>query len=992
MLVLNNIVKDYPSGDGFVRALDGVSLHFRKSEFVSILGQSGCGKTTLLNIVGGLDRYTQGDLVIQGKSTKSFKDRDWDNYRNHSVGFVFQSYNLIPHQSALRNVELALTLSGVSKAQRRKRAVEALEQVGLGDQLYKKPAQMSGGQAQRVAIARALVNDPQIILADEPTGALDTETSVQIMEILKKISQDRLILMVTHNPELAQTYSTRIIRLVDGRVTADSNPFEGEGALRLSDKKKKAPKKPSMSFFTALGLSLNNLMTKKARTFLTSFAGSIGIIGIALILSISTGVNAYINTVQEHTLSSSPIRLQAKSVDMSAMISTMMGLKENQENPDHALDAVYASPVMYQLMNSLNSMETNTNNLKAFKQYLENNKSLTDAYASCVEYIYDFDFHILTKDPAGKIVKSDILEMMQELYGGNISMDSASSMMSGVASQSLAAFEVWEQLLPGRVDAQGKPELVSPLLKEQYTLVSGEWPTQDTDLVLVVNPNHEVSDFVLFALGLKTLEEMKEDLATAAKGEQLDVTENRWTYQELMEKEFRLALAADCYSLQAATNTYTDLLSTQAGLSLIYNGENTLNLRISAIVTPNEDATANMLTGTIGYTSALTDRLMAASRDHSLIAKQLASPTVDVLTGLPFRDAVTELTQQEKIEKLQAYLSGLNQEEKAKLFIALSGYVPLAQRQALVEQTLQTNTRAQLEAMVVEAYLSQTGMEDAQAVAKNVAAMSQEDLENVVAEIVSLGVQKAAAQQAQTQLAGLSVAQLAAMLDAAPLSQEQALWLYDQHVPAPFSQSTYEENLALLGYVDPQSPSQILLYASTFENKEKLSDMIADYNAGAAQEDVIQYTDLMAIMMSGITTIIDAISYVLIAFVSVSLVVSSIMIGIITYISVLERTKEIGILRAIGASKRDISRVFNAETVLVGFCAGVIGIGSTLLLLLPINAIIRHVTQINILNAFLPPVAAVILVVISMVLTIVAGFFPSRLAAKKDPVVALRSE
>lgn len=989
MLSLKNIVKQYPAGDGVVEALSGVSLDFRKSEFVSILGPSGCGKTTLLNIIGGLDRYTSGDLVIRKKSTKEYKDRDWDNYRNHSVGFVFQSYNLIPHQSALSNVELALTLSGVSKAERRKRAKKALERVGLADQLSKKPAQMSGGQAQRVAIARALVNDPEIILADEPTGALDSETSVQIMEILKEISHDRLIIMVTHNPELAEAYSTRIIRLMDGKVTHDSAPYqEGEEEKETYV----SHRKPSMSFFTALGLSLNNLMTKKARTFLTSFAGSIGIIGIALIMAISQGVNAYIRRVQEDTLSSYPIQIEAESVDMSAMISTMMGLREEQENPTHEKDAVYSSPIMYELMNSLNSMETTKNNLKDFKTYLESKKELTDRYTSAVEYTYDLDFHIYTKDPAGKIVKSDVLQMMTELYGGSFGMMSSSGMMSGAASESLAAFEVWEQMLPGRADEEGKVQVVNPLLKEQYDLVSGHWPESENELVLIVNQNNEVSDFVLYALGLKSLEEMKADLETVAKGERLDVKENRWTYEFLQNKEFKLVLSADRFSFNPSSQTYTDLSATEAGLNLLYNGENTITLKISGIVAPNADATATMLTGSIGYTAALTDKIMAMTAQSKILKDQMANTTVDVITGLPFKDTVTELSDEEKIEKAKEYIAALKEADKAALYVELMSILPQEMLDQQLASTFADHTREELEQSIVEAYVAQTGAEDRQAVEEAVRSMSEEDFRSAVTQMVTQMVSQSYAQTVAQQLGALPQNQLAAMLDAQPLADGQLLYVYEEKVPSAVSDSTYEENLKHLGFVDPDSPSGVNIYSATFDHKEKIADLIREYNQGVSEEDVINYTDYVALMMSGISTIINAISYVLMAFVSVSLVVSSIMIGIITYISVLERTKEIGILRAIGASKRDISGVFNAETFLVGLCAGVIGIGFTLLLLIPINAVIHAVTDIAILNAFLPWEVALILVALSMALTIIAGFFPAKIAAKKDPVVALRSE
>ncbi len=829
-------------------------------------------------------------------------------------------------------------------------------------------------------------------MADEPTGALDSETSVQVMEILKEIARDRLIVMVTHNPDLAKEYSSRIIRLVDGRVIDDSDPYEE------SEEEKKAVyrtgKRPSMSPFTAFNLSLNNLLTKKARTFLTSFAGSIGIIGIALIMAISEGVNTYIARVQEDTLSSYPIELEAESVDMSSMITAMMGIKEEQDNPSHAMDAVYASPVMYELMNSLNSMETTKNNLKDFKTYLESKQEITDRYASAVEYSYDLDFNIYTKDPDGKIVKSDVLKMMTELYGGGMELMGSTSMMSGAAAESLAAFRVWEQMLPGKADADGKTELVSPLLKEQYRLVEngGRWPESPNELVLVVNANHEVSDFVLFALGLKGIEQMKADLETVAKGEQLDMKENRWSYDYLMNKEFKLLLSADQFSYNESAGTYTDLTATEAGMSLLYNSENALTLKIVGIVCPNDDATSTMLAGSIGYPSALTDWIVEQSAERQILKDQLADPDRDVIVGLPFRDGVTEPNEEEKLQRAKDYLAGLDREQKAQLFVDVMSRIPEDTLQAQLEKTFAENTRAELETMIVDAYVAQTGTEDRTAVEAAVRGMSEEDFHAAVTQMVTQAATEAYASAAKQQLSSMTTEQLAAMLDGSPLDRSQLLYIFDEKVPSPVSDSTYEDNLRRLGYVDPDSPSSIRIFSASFNDKDEIAQLIRDYNQTVEDEDVIRYTDYVALMMSGISTIINAISYVLMAFVSVSLVVSSIMIGIITYISVLERTKEIGILRAIGASKGDVSGVFNAETFIVGLCAGVIGIGVTLLLLVPINAIIHLVTGIEILNAVLPVGAAFGLVGLSMILTIVAGFFPSKIAAKKDPVVALRSE
>ncbi|MBE6592340.1 MAG: ABC transporter ATP-binding protein/permease [Ruminococcaceae bacterium] len=991
MLSLRSIKKKYVTGDNVVNALDGVSIDFRKSEFVSVLGQSGCGKTTLLNIVGGLDRYTEGDLVIRGKSTKEFTDRDWDNYRNHSVGFVFQSYNLIPHQTALANVELALTLSGVSKSERRKRAINALERVGLSDQLNKRPAQMSGGQAQRVAIARALVNDPEIILADEPTGALDSETSVQIMEILKEISRDKLIIMVTHNPELAEKYSTRIIRLTDGRVVGDSDPYTCSEEKEKKEKKK--TKKPSMSFLTALGLSTNNLLTKKARTFLTSFAGSIGIIGIALILSISTGVSNYIHAVQEDTLSAYPVDLKAETVDMSTMINSMMGLREEEGKTKHELDGVYSSPVLYDLVNSLNSMETTKNNLNAFKKYLESKSEFVDKHSTAVEYIYNFDFNVFTKDPNGKIVKSDVLELLTELYGSGMDMMTGSQMMSGMASSSFSAFKVWEQMLPA--EAGDKDSLVSPLLKDQYKLVSGDWPKEYNEIVLIVNSSYEVSDFVLFSLGLKSLEEMKADLEKVSKGEQLPVSENSWSFEEIMAKDFRLVLSSDLFSYDSENNKYIDLSegdAADAGLGLLFNSDKSIKLKISGILCPSGDSVAEMMGGSIGYTSALTDKLAQLTAESELIKAQLDNKDTDVILGLPFKDKAPVLTDGEKIEKAKEYIASLDQSGRAQLYLELSSVMPDALLQQQISQLFDGKTRAELEEMIIGIVTQQMGSGNLDSITAQIKAMDDESFYATLRPLAEKELQKQYAQMVGAQLAAMGEQALSAALDTFAFTDETYLSLYETKVPAGYSDTTYEENLKLLGYVDPDSPDGIRIFSDTFANKEEIAGLIEEYNLAASEEDRIDYTDYAAMMMSGISTIIDAITYVLIAFVSVSLVVSSIMIGIITYISVLERTKEIGILRSIGGSKRDISRVFNAETFIVGVFAGIIGIGATVLMTIPINAIIQHLTGITTLRATLPWEAALVLVALSMALTVIAGFVPSKIAAKKDPVVALRTE
>jgi putative ABC transport system permease protein len=981
MLVLKGITKQYSVGDSVVDALRGVDIEFRKNEFVSILGPSGCGKTTLLNIIGGLDQYTNGDLIINGRSTKQYKDRDWDTYRNHSIGFVFQSYNLIPHQTVLSNVELALTLSGVSKAERRRRAIEVLEQVGLGDQIHKKPNQMSGGQMQRVAIARALINNPDILLADEPTGALDSATSVQVMELLKEIAKDRLIIMVTHNPDLAEQYSSRIIRLIDGKVTDDSAPYHGTTVEATTAKasKKGSKERTSMSFLTALSLSLNNLMTKKGRTFMTSFAGSIGIIGVALILSVSTGVQAYIDRVQEDTLSSYPIMLEDETVDLSSMIGSLMVTSDETENTNHEHDRVYVNTMLYDLINSVNSMETNQNNLKAFKQHLENSPELHE-YASAIQYQYDFDMNILVKDPNGKINKSDAMALLEDMFSQT---PGASTMMSASSS-----YKIWEEMLPG-----SNGELINDLLMEQYDVLYGKWPEAYNEVVLVVDSNNEISDLALYSLGLRTDEEIQEITKQAFSQEQIDISSlGSWSYEEICAKEFKLVIASDKYQKQS-NGTYVDLSTTETGMNYLYNNtELATDLKIVGIIRASEDAVASMMSGSLAYTSALTDYVLEKSANASALREQIANPDTDIFSGLPFAtDDATELTDEQKIEAIKGYFSSIDFAKKAELYTAIMS-VPSAETvSTTVSQYMAMMQRPDLEKMLIAAIAQQMGVEEGN-VSSYVTAMDDATLNEYAVQILSAKVAADYAAQVAAKFAALSQVELATMFDNSPWTDAEYLAFYESYMPTDVSESTYEENLKLLGNVDKESPSAIYLYASNFENKDMIADFISAYNDSVPEEDKINYTDYVALMMSSISTIINAISYVLIAFVAISLIVSSIMIGIITYVSVLERTKEIGILRAIGASKKDISRVFNAETLIVGFTAGLIGILVTLLLLIPINLILHAVTDIEILSAQLPVAGAIILVFISMFLTFIAGLIPSRVAAKKDPVTALRTE
>ncbi len=1122
MLELKGIKKDYPAGDGIVHALKGIDLQFRRNEFVSILGPSGCGKTTMLNIIGGLDQYTEGDLVINGVSTKHYKDRDWDAYRNHSIGFVFQSYNLIPHQSVLQNVEIALTLSGVSKAERRKRAVQALEAVGLGNQLRKKPAQMSGGQMQRVAIARALVNNPDIILADEPTGALDTETSVQVMDILKEVAKDRLVIMVTHNPDLAEKYSTRIIRMLDGEILSDSKPLNGMELEELEKQSRDArvsrmngkavkEKKPSMSFATSFGLSLKNLISKKSRTLLTSFAGSIGIIGIALIFAVSNGMTTYINTVQEDTLSSYPLTLQASEMNMGSLLATFIG---NALSGDpHENDAVYEKTMIYALVNALGSMEETTNDLASFKTYLEKEITLPEsesglhAAVNGVQYTYEAPLTVYTENVDGTIIHADSQSLLQELVVEYLDMD-MSSMMSlsesyGMGPSSMSSmgmmgggssFVLWQEMLTGT-----DGEMINPLLEKQYDLIYGSWPNDYNEVVVVVDQKNEIADMTLYAMGLKSKADI-DALANAAFTQtEVEVSDGRWTYQDICGMSFRVILPSSCYTYDEATGTYTDLRDSQAGLRYLY--DNGLDLEVVGIIRPNEEAVSGMLSGTICYTAALTEHIINQAAEAPSVQAQMADPSTDIFTGLPFSESTGAMTEAEKAEVFMAHIATLSEQEKADTYVQMMSIPTKEQVDQIVSQQLSAMTREDMEAMMLQGLTAQMSV-NADDVADYIAAMADEEIYAIFAQMMSEQVAAQYAEQVKGQMGQMDAASLAMALDMAmPAVTEEQLAekaaMYDtsmagmiemqveamtqqtlstmtredmeaailpvmaaqmgvtedmaapmlaalsddelkaQMAPAvaeqiraeaqaqmdamsnaekcaalemlqppfttaqlasfhdavlQFSESTYEQNLITLGCVDLDSPASINIYASSFEDKDKIEAAITAYNDSVDELAQIRYTDYVGLMMSSVTSIINAITYVLIAFVAISLVVSSIMIGVITLISVQERTKEIGILRAIGASKRNVSSMFNAETLIIGFASGAIGVGLTWLLCIPINAIIYSLTGIAGLEAYLPMEVALLLVGISMLLTAFAGVIPAKSAAKKDPVVALRSE
>ena len=899
MLQIKEISKQYITGDLHQRALDSVSLCLRDNEFVAVLGPSGSGKTTMLNIIGGLDRYDSGDLIINGISTKKYKDRDWDSFRNHTIGFVFQSYNLIPHQSVLANVELALTISGVSRKERRKRAKTALERVGLGDQLHKKPNQMSGGQMQRVAIARALVNDPDILLADEPTGALDTETSVQVMELLKEVAKDRLVVMVTHNPELAQEYATRIVKLRDGKIVDDTDPYEVDESA-LEPPKHKNMGKASMSFFTALALSFNNLRTKKARTLLTAFAGSIGIIGIAMILALSTGVKNYISDVQKDTMNSYPVTIEAETLDLSGFMD--IGNKASDKEINHPLDAVYSDSVAWEMASTFVTSITE-NNLTSFKQYLDDPNSPIHKYVgeNGIIYSYDTKFNVYAHDPDGELLNTD---------GSTLTIHKGpTSMMDSMAQ--IAVVGNLKEMMPGQ-----NGELLSPALTDSYEVVYGNWPTAYNEVVLAMDENHEIAATTLYQLGLLPAAEYRALFAQISAGEAVTLEDTSFTYEQICNHQ--MYLIPECERYVMGANGYyqyiEDGMLEQEGLL-----EKAISLKIVGVVRPVEDAPVS-IGSVIGYTKALTDHLISLAEESAVVKAQKASQTVNVLNGLNF----TPADDAQKIEDAKVYLAAMGITEKAQMAKEM---LPL----------IYADDPTTLQMMMA---------------------------------------------QGETELAS--------MLDTYlqnPDSQT-LLGIYDRYISA----GTYEDNLEQFGLVSWDAPTSINIYADSFEDKDGIAECIAEYNNAATEEDQISYTDYVALLMSSVTTIVDVISYVLIAFVSVSLVVSSIMIGVITYISVVERTKEIGILRAIGASKRNIAQVFNAETFIIGICSGLIGVGITLLSLIPINLLVQALWDLDNVKAVLPGSSAVLLVLLSILLTMIGGLLPSRAAAKKDPVTALRTE
>lgn len=1034
MLQIKDIYKEYRTGNLVQKALDHVSLNLRDNEFVAILGPSGSGKTTLLNIIGGLDQYDSGDLVINEISTKNYKDKDWDSYRNHTIGFVFQSYNLIPHQDILSNVELALTISGISKSERRQRAVEALEEVGLGEQIHKKPNQLSGGQMQRVAIARALVNNPDILLADEPTGALDSDTSVQVMDLLKEVAKDRLVVMVTHNPELAQAYATRIVELRDGKIRSDSDPLELKPTHWMEPEHKNMGKS-SMSFLTALSLSFNNLKTKKARTILTSFAGSIGIIGIALILSLSTGVNQYIQSIEEETLSEYPLQIQSTGFDLTSMMGDAQQNgsdkeKENKETESKKAAQVHVSEMITNMFSKIGS-----NDLASLKQYFDSGDSKIDNYTNAVEYTYDVSPQIYSSNT------KNIRQVHPDNSFSSLGLGSSTS--SNSLMSSMMSTNVFFQM-PGK----------DSLYKDQYDVKAGRWPKKYNECVLVLTGNGNISDFMLYTLGLRDYDELDKMIEEFSKEETVKVPDDissSYSYDDILNTKFKIVNPSDCYQYDKQYNVYRDKTDDTNYMKKVLDKSE--DLTIVGIVQPSEDATATMMSSGIYYPASLTDHVIEEAQSSEIVKKQLDQPDVDVFTGKKFDDKKSSQLDMNSLftvdtDKLkQAFsidqsklgagagsldLSGiqidtssmpsidtdvlfegmdleLDEDQVTKLSDQLtSGFESYLKKNNLTdEENMDTYFMAYLQTDDAQSLL-QNGMSGI-IQSSGLADQFQQNLEKQMqsamqqyAQTISKSLQKQISSAMQQQMSSLANNfQNAIQIDASKFQDAIQMNMNEEELSELMMSlmtsdtSTYENNLQKLGYADFDEPSGINIYPKDFENKEKVIEILDDYNARMEKTDedkVISYTDYVGTLMSSVTDIINVISYVLIAFVAISLVVSSIMIGVITYISVLERKKEIGILRAIGASKHNISQVFNAETFIIGLLAGVLGIVITLLLLIPGNMLIHNIAGTTNVNAQLPVMGAVILITLSVILTLIGGLIPSRKAAKSDPVTALRSE
>ena len=1062
MLQIQNISKQYKTGDLVQNALNGVSLSFRDNEFVSILGPSGSGKTTLLNIVGGLDRYDSGDLIINNVSTKNYKDRDWDSYRNHTIGFVFQSYNLIPHQTVLANVELALTIGGISKKERKRRALEALDQVGLKEQAHKKPNQMSGGQMQRVAIARALVNNPDILLADEPTGALDTETSVQVMDLLKKVAQDRLVIMVTHNPELAETYSTRIVKLRDGKIVDDSNPYNPDTA-EMAPPEHKNLGKASMSFFTAMALSFNNLLTKKGRTLLTAFAGSIGIIGIALILSLSTGFQNYIDQIQEDTLTSYPLTITADTADIASALLTMAAQSEEKVEGEKVEERQYISTMF---------SEIGKNDLKSLKKYLEQEQATVADLTTLVRYQYGVSPLIYGKDSTDTLTQFHPSSMLSAISGGG---GAGSMLMAGGSSS------IFYEMIDDR-----------DTLIEQYDVLAGRWPDAYNEAILVLQEPNGMPDLLVYSLGLRSNEELREMLSTVMAGEKVDKPGKplEVTYEDLLHLEYKIIPAADTYKYNKEYKIYEDMTADEDYMEKLY--EDSPNLKIVGIMCAKEDSTSTSLSPGVAYTKDLTKYVIETAAESEIVKKQLAETEIDVFRnkrfdddseeeGLDFQDMISidtdmlseafdvKIDENSIADMTQGYMteiassittdttgaetafnsalttvaSGLLHnyiEANANPMLGGGASISMSQVETLVNDHMASDsTKAALAELekeylipqdvysalfselvkgLLSSYISMGAMdpaaEDPSAVLMTDMVepmleqfLAQEMVANMAGTMAGKMTEAVMQKNIMTKVGELTTGLMGTMANAFNVDQDKIAGAFNfelsedelSRIMEAMTASSVElnatTNLLTLGYQDMENPTSISFYFKDFEAKETFITFLDLYNEEMEktnEEKVVKYTDLTGLLMSSVKTIVDSVSYVLIAFVSISLVVSSIMIGIITYISVLERTKEIGVLRAIGASKKNISSIFNAETFIVGLFAGIIGIMVSLALLIPINYIIHSVTENTNITAVLPVQGAVTLVILSVILTLIGGLIPSRQAAKKDPVLALRSE
>ncbi len=1036
MLEIKNITKIYKTEGFEQKALDKVSVNFRKSEFASVLGPSGSGKTTLLNIIGGLDKYTNGDLVINGVSTKKYKDADWDSYRNHRIGFVFQSYNLISHQTILRNVELALTLSGVSKKERIKRAKAALKEVGLEKHIHKKPNQLSGGQMQRVAIARALVNNPDIILADEPTGALDSSTSVQIMEILKKVSEDKLVIMVTHNPELANTYSNRIINLQDGHIVDDSNPFDGKD-IEVEEKKvtKSNTKKTKMSFITALSLSLNNLLTKKGRTVLVSIAGSIGIIGIALILSVSTGFQNYVDSIQEETLTSYPLTIMKESFDITTLLMGMDTNQDDEEDVKMDNEKVLEKQIMTKTLSSIKS-----NDIKAFKKYLTDHKKDYENDVSTVSYMYSIDPNIYTYDSTNTLVKVNPSNLFSSIYSSNIT--------SSVGNMS----SVFQPMLNNQ-----------DILNDQYDVLKGKWPEKYDELVLVLPNKDSIPDLITYSLGFRDNKELTEMVQSIFRGESSNVKHDslKLTYDELLNKELKLILPSSLYKFNNKYDVYEDMSEDEQYMKDLY--KNALKLKIVGIVTTKEGVSAGSLDNGIAYRQDLIDYIIDESSKTDIVKKQLKNKDVDVFSGNKFDDkkntgafTFEDLVSVDEKKLKDVFKVNISEEDmkkdSEKYINNINAAITTDTNPALTKYTESLNTVLNnfVNYLDVDKYLSSdeinnlvNSLEKEYYIPGDTYKTIYKGLltgvltaYNTAIEAVPEPMRNSMKNQIYTQIVSAVKAQpeigSVALQMAKTMTETKMRVIILQNVgdmsanitsklgsafnvdPAKFAsafklnfsedelmrvvtamntqESTADTNLVQLGYQDKESPSVVAIYFSSFDGKENFVKFIKDYNDSVDEETKINYSDITGALMSSVKTIVNAVSYVLIAFVSISLVVSSIMIGIITYISVYERTKEIGILRAIGASKRNVSSIFNAETFIIGFLSGLFGIGITYIMIPIINRILVGLTNNVNIKAMLNPTSAIYLVLLSIILTLIGGIIPAKAAAKRDPVIALRTE